>query len=213
MLKKQRQQMTVTVALVISMMNIPLISTIGRAADPDVNSYPSFNKICSNAEVQQYVKDLSEPKQSAYASLALSACGSEAVSALTPLLNKSDQEMRHTAISILTRMGNEAKVALPVLIDALKDPDLRPEAASAIGAIGPDAKAAIAALASSLREEKDSIPSSAAEALGQIGKATVPALITALQDPDPQVRSESAAALSHIGEDAADQAVAVRVRA
>jgi HEAT repeat protein len=201
--------MTVALLLVFSIIFILLMSTIGIAANPDVSSYPPFNENCTNAEVQQYLKNLSEPKQIDFASLALSACGSEAVSALTPLLNQPNRKMRFTAISILEKMGKEAKTALPFLIEAIKDPDLRSISAAAIGNIGSDAKAAIPALVASLREQWYG----AAYALRRIGsgKAAVPALISALQDPNsenPKV-IEAITAIGYIGKDAGEAVTAL----
>jgi HEAT repeat protein len=54
--------------------------------------------------------------------------------------------VRTKAIEALGNIGARAKPAVPVLIEALNDPNVRTEAAEALGNIGPDAKAAIPAL-------------------------------------------------------------------
>jgi HEAT repeat protein len=54
--------------------------------------------------------------------------------------------VRTKAIEALGNIGAKAKPAVPVLIEALNDPNVRTEAAEALGNIGPDAKAALPAL-------------------------------------------------------------------
>jgi HEAT repeat protein len=86
-------------------------------------------------------------------------------------------------------MRVEAKAAVPVLINALKDPavHLRRRAADALYRIGVGATAAMPALINALKDQDADVRGSAAEALGAIGieaRAAVPALIDALKDDD-----------------------------
>ena len=45
-------------------------------------SYPPFNRECTDLEVNQYVDSIKKQKRIEFNSLALQACGSEAVSSL-----------------------------------------------------------------------------------------------------------------------------------
>jgi HEAT repeat protein len=54
--------------------------------------------------------------------------------------------VRTKAIEALGNIGAKAKPAVPVLIEALRDPNVRAEAAEALGNIGPEAKEAVPAL-------------------------------------------------------------------
>lgn len=54
--------------------------------------------------------------------------------------------LRAKAAQALGNLGPDAREAVPALIEALQDPDVRTDAATALGNIGPDAKEAISAL-------------------------------------------------------------------
>src|SRR5262245_41372105 len=69
------------------------------------------------------------------------------------LKDKSARWDKSKVILTLGEMGVDAKVAVPALIEALKDKELRYSAAIALGDIGPDAKAAVPALMEALRVE------------------------------------------------------------
>ena len=68
------------------------------------------------------------------------------------------------------KIGPEAKEAVPVLIDALKDENIyvRRRAALVLVKIGPEAKAAVPALIDALKDKDKDVRSNAAEALGEI---------------------------------------------
>jgi HEAT repeat protein len=55
----------------------------------------------------------------------------------------------------LSRIGPEAKAAVPALIEALKDEDIHLQVAITLGEIGPEAKEAILALIESFKDEDD----------------------------------------------------------
>jgi HEAT repeat protein len=98
------------------------------------------------------------------AAVALGKIGSDGLSTLTDVVKdkKQDTEVRRQAIIALGTAGANAKDAVPVLVDVLKDPsagsagkgkkgsadtpNLRVDAAEALGDIGPDAKDAVPAL-------------------------------------------------------------------
>lgn len=119
---------------------------------------------------------------------------------------------RHAAIS-LGRSGERA--AVPVLVEALKDPDngVRREAAKALGRIK-DARA-VAPLVEALRDGDGNVRLYAAYALGEIkDPKAVKALLRALGDPEWCVRDQAAWALREINDPkiAAPLAAALRER-
>jgi HEAT repeat protein len=109
---------------------------------------------------------LTDPKKEVVeaAATALGKLGSEGITALTDTVKdkKKDVEIRRAGITGLGLAGANAKDAVPVLIEVLKDtsagpagkgkkqpadtPNLRVEAATALGDIGPDAKDAVPTL-------------------------------------------------------------------
>jgi HEAT repeat protein len=84
-----------------------------------------------------------------YASWALGALGSDAVTALLEVLKdkKSPIPLRRAAVAI-GEIGPEAKAAVPLLSQALKmnDWDVRLSAIYSLGRIGPDAKTGLPAI-------------------------------------------------------------------
>ena len=99
-------------------------------------------------------------------------------------------------------LANFGVIAVPALIDLLRDPDNRAAAAAVLGDIGPEAEAAVPALARALEDSDDDVRRTSADALGDIGpaaEAAVPALARALDDTDASVRSNAATALGDLG--------------
>ena len=98
------------------------------------------------------------------AATALGKLGTDGITTLTDVVKdkKQDVEVRRQAVIALGTAGANAKDAVPVLVDLLKDatagsagkgkkgnndaPNLRVDAAEALGDIGPDAKEAVPAL-------------------------------------------------------------------
>ena len=106
----------------------------------------------------------------------------------------------------MEHIGPDAKTAIPVLAELLKDKDVRVAAAYALGGIGPDAKIAIPVLTELLKDKNVRV--AAASALGGIGpdaKTAIPALTELLKNKDFNVRvtrETAARALGEIGPDA-----------
>jgi HEAT repeat protein len=104
----------------------------------------------------------------------------------------------------LAWIGPEARDSVPVLIQALQEPDqtLRRAAAKALGSIGPDAAPAVPALLAAVRWTDNPARGHAIEALGKIGPAAkdvVPILIKQLDSNNAVDQLGAAEALGGIG--------------
>jgi HEAT repeat protein len=139
--------------------------------------------------------------------LVLSANAAD-ISNLITQMKAKDPDVRRQAAKELAEAGADAKPAVTVLSNALKDSDLfvRRFSAQALGNIGPDAAPAIPALRTALlnsRENKE-VQEAAAAALGKMGKGGVEALIAVLKDSnkEPDVRRKAVESLGLIGPDA-----------
>ncbi len=69
-------------------------------------------------------------------------------------LKDKDAQNRRAAAKGLAEAGPDAKPAVPALIDALKDKDVRTDAAVALGDIGPAAKDAVEPLRDAVSDKK-----------------------------------------------------------
>jgi len=103
--------------------------------------------------------------------------------------------------------GRAAAVAVPALLQALKDrdPTLRGAAAFALGSIGAQPEKTVPALIEALKDPENRVRQSAADALGEFhseSSSAVPALAAALADPDDQVRQTAAKSLISFGSEA-----------
>ncbi len=104
-------------------------------------------------------------------------------------------EVRWEAMNALVKIGLPA---IPSLIEALKNRDLRPTACWVLERIGPSA---VPNLIKALKREDREIRSLAAYVLGNIKeKEAVPSLIGLLEDVDLGVRGEAIRALGKIGD-------------
>ena len=130
---------------------------------------------------------------------------SDAIPALVENVKSSDNR-GHIAMAAdaLGQIGVEAKAAVPVLREALKDKPPDYTVALALWKINKDA-AAVPALVEGLRYPESGWRGDCAHALGLIGveaKAAVPSLIEALKDEKAFVRMNAAEALGALGADA-----------
>jgi HEAT repeat protein len=118
------------------------------------------------------------------------------------LLKDKTGLVRDAAALALGKIGPEAKTAVPVLTELLKDEWVRKTAALALGEIGLEARTAVPALTELLKKEW--VRQTAASALGNIGpeaKTAIPALTELLQDPDKDLHKTVAEALQEIKEE------------
>ena len=114
------------------------------------------------------------------------------VAELEQMLHDPDPAVKVQGSFGLSRLGPEARDAVPALITCLQGETLvRENAALALGAIGPDAKEAVPALIRLLSDPEWTVRRQAATALGQIGpdaKEAVNALDKLRNDKDRLVR-------------------------
>jgi HEAT repeats/HEAT repeat len=118
---------------------------------------------------------------------------------LIDLIRYHPAERKH-ALEQLASIAGVGAIAVPVLIEALRDADSRVRrlASTTLGQIG---LAAVPLLIETLRDADSDVRGAAANALGQIGPAAaeaVPLLIEALRDADSRVREAAANALKSI---------------
>ena len=97
----------------------------------------------------------------------------------------SDPEVAYDAMAAIGKFGDSAKVAVPLLIEAIKNQFCVTAAAEALGGIGPAAKKAIPELRRLLSSRDVLERIAAAEALGGMGpvaRRAIPTLLDALSD-------------------------------
>jgi HEAT repeat protein len=125
------------------------------------------------------------------------------------MINSEDHLDQERAAEVVTRMGVEAKAAVPALVAVLgRSPDgpTKEAVVEALGSIGPDAGPAVPVLMRMLSEKPDiERQMTLISALGEIGpasEAAVPLIVESLRDPrdDSQFLNVNAAdALGKIG--------------
>jgi HEAT repeat protein len=146
------------------------------------------------------------PTVVANAIAALASLGPKALSHIDDAL--ANKGLRHYAVRLVARLGREADVAVPALIEVLgqqsdspEDLEFTREANFALSAIGPGAKDAIPSLVKGLSSLDEGVAASAAYALGKIGadaRSAVPALQRAEGSESVIVKAASVFALWQI---------------
>lgn len=124
------------------------------------------------------------------------------VSEWTGDLRSEDVRQRWFATLALAKIGSEAKVAIPTLMELLADRSqyeyVRAGAAFALGNIRGEAERVVPLLAETLESELASVRRNSARALGRFGpqaKGVVPQMLTQLRQEDPIFRIDLAEAL------------------
>ncbi|KAM3115790.1 HEAT repeat domain-containing protein [Phormidesmis sp. 146-33] len=139
----------------------------------------------------------------------LKRLGVSAIPALVQVAQNPQEKpkVRLFAIQILGEMGAEAKPAVSMLAELVRDRNLsiRVKAIKALAEIGSVASSAVPDLTVALSDSDPQIRGEAATALGKIGEASksaVPALVATLNDSKLAVRLKVIYALSNLGADA-----------
>ena len=127
----------------------------------------------------------------------------EVASTITNLWSDPDPNVRRGVLSALVCIKPDTKVAMPILLAALNDPngELKKRAMFSIRLWPAEAKPAVPLLIKLLKDRDSLIRAHAAGALAQIGAAAseaAPALKAALNDADPEVPRYAAHALRSI---------------
>ncbi|HEY7425716.1 MAG TPA: HEAT repeat domain-containing protein [Gemmataceae bacterium] len=124
----------------------------------------------------------------------------DAVPALAKRLRDPAADVRVRAARSLAAIGTPA---VPALLDALKDPQLKGhrDIAEALGRIGPQAKAGVAALTGLLQHRDTAVRAAAVVALGEIDEdgSSAPALVRALHGADKTLRALIVQTLQQMG--------------
>jgi HEAT repeat protein len=119
---------------------------------------------------------------------------------LEAMLHSAEPTVQMQGAFGLSRLGPEARAAVPALIEALKGKDtlVRAHAALALGRIGPQASPAVPVLTELLGDPEWTVRRQAALALGRIGseaRMAIPGLEKLGHDPDQLVRQAAQEAL------------------
>jgi HEAT repeat protein len=132
----------------------------------------------------------------------LSGMNGAVLPSLELLKRDGDHDQRWWAVRAVAELAEDDPAqrnqAVPILLDALHDPDDSIRCVAALGLGQIHAASAIPALALLLADPSGWVRGAAADALALIGEPAVPALGEALQDPREGVRVRSAYALRRI---------------
>jgi HEAT repeat protein/S1-C subfamily serine protease len=147
---------------------------------------------------------------------AMTATAKAAIPTLAKVLEADKSpDVRAEAVLALSKMGPDARVALPSLEAALKDPnlDVRLGILSAIESIGPDAKILAPLLVKTMKEKNRDYRAGVIKALGAIGpdaaKDSLEPLISSLQEG--RLRRDATEALSKMGKPAVKPLIALLI--
>lgn len=147
---------------------------------------------------------LPDPELTAEAAVALSFMGRQAFAPLREGATSEDPVVRRESLRSLGKLREraplDARAVLPLLLEALADPDagVRTVAATYLGIMHEDPAASVPALVDLLADEEAEVRSAAATALGSFGAdaaAALPALRKAATDRNEDVAREAGLAL------------------
>jgi HEAT repeat protein/V8-like Glu-specific endopeptidase len=140
------------------------------------------------------------------AATALGYLGRGARAALRDLIeaarSNTDRQVRKACIQTLAKFKEDAKDALPVFIDAMKDEELIPVAVLALAELGKEAKPAVKQLGEALSNENPNTRSTSLRALGLLGpdaRDAVGDIVRLLKEGDRLFRIQVLDCLARIG--------------
>lgn len=168
---------------------------------PDIENLMEKGDLDGLINALKYKKESTEYKDYEVRSNAAKALGNfEDEQAIVALI-RALKDVEDVRLQVVIALGKTEKTAVPLLIDALKDPDadIRRDAAWNLGSLGDDR--AIPALTEALKDQDDDVRFHVARNLGKFGGPAVPFLLSALKDPDEHVRRYAAWILGTIGDD------------
>jgi len=155
--------------------------------------------------VDDVAEHLPDPQFTEEAAVALSFMGRKAFKPLREAASSTDPVVRREALRSIGKLKEraplDAKAVVPLLLDALHDPDptVRTVAATYLGIIHEEPASAVPALVAALKDEDTAVRSAAATALGSFSpesaKSAVPALRKAAGDRNEDVAREAGVAL------------------
>jgi HEAT repeat protein len=174
-----------------------------------IGLYPQSDRLNAAEISPSQISKLADRKSSDGAISALKKMGGAAIPALVKVAQNPQEKpkVRLFAIQILGEVGAEAKSAVPMLAELVRDRDsaIRLKAVKSLAEIGIVAESAVPDLTVALSDADPQIRGEAATALGKIGegaKSAVPALVATLNDSKLAVRLKVIYALSNLGADA-----------
>lgn len=131
------------------------------------------------------------------------------------LRNDDDDDVRWQAAGVLAKIDSEGKLAVPVLVQAMRDRNdlVRRFAATAIGEIGSKASEAIPVLVQATKDQDPLVRIAAAKAIWRVDKnikSALPTLVHALKGNSGMARMSAADAVAQIGADGKDAVTALR---
>jgi len=152
---------------------------------------------------------LQDPAYSPEAALALSFMGSPAVGPLRDGIAADNPVVRRESMRSLGKLRERAsidpQIVVPLLLNALKDPDasVRAVAVTYLGIVRDSPAKEVAGLVRALADEEAQVRQAAATALaayGALAESAIPALKKATNDPDDEVKREAGRALVTLAE-------------
>jgi len=163
-------------------------------------SNPSESDLTRSLEMRQIVESVLEGRNWGKSVLELSYFGEDAIKALISFLSEKDDRGWRVILAI-SRIGEGRESAIKLLLEALKNPELRKNAERCLSLmVDPRIKRpkVVDVLIEALEDENEIVRIKAAELLGEIGdRKAIKPLIDALRDK--AVREKAAWALTFMG--------------
>jgi HEAT repeat protein len=159
------------------------------------------------------IRDVHRGQSMRYSAIGYARAGPRAMRALREALKSDQIKTRMAAAQSLGEIGQDAKAAVPDLLETARhdqDPLVRVYATASIGQIGPGAKEAVEPLIRLLQSEKDLQMAATIiqtfHELGPTASAALPVLATMAKDPTCNSRFMAAWAMCRIAPDARAEA-------